>query len=107
MLKPRTIVAALLLLALSTAPAATLSWAPADPADQVTSWNVYQAIAPSTNFVLIATATTNTRFVAATTVGTYSWYVTAVSQWGESLPSNIVTARPFPPAAPTGLSCGK
>ncbi len=80
----------------------------ANPAfEGVTKYVIYQAKAPSTNFVAAVTAIgTNSARVRVTSAGTYSYRVSAFNSFGESVPSTNVPVNIGSitvPTQPTGL----
>jgi len=82
-----------------------LSWQPNPASEFVTKYVVYQAKAPSTNFVAVVTATgTNFARVRVTSPGTYQFRVSAVNGVGESDLSQGVQVPNIPPTIPTNVS---
>lgn len=75
--------------ATATVQAATmqLEWDPSPSAEQIGGYNVY----------VDGVKTTSTKTTSADVTvnpGTHSFYVTAFNDWGESVPSNVITTPP-------------
>jgi hypothetical protein len=91
----------LLLVAATTGDLIKLSWDPNPVTDKVTKYNIYEKLAAGTLFLNIG-STTLTEFPVSNTLAGDSFYATAVNQWGESKPSNIVVyVPPTPTHTPT------
>lgn len=68
-----------------------IKWAANPAADNVTKYNVYMAVGPSTTYTLVG-STTNTFFTNTNlTIGVYRWKVAAVNEWGEG-PASVPLA---------------
>lgn len=66
-------------------------------------YRMYQVIPPSTNWVQVGTATTNSITITNTVAQVQKFRVTAYNASVESLPSNEVTVNTQQPAAPAVL----